>query len=198
MVKKILAGLGVIVLLGLAVFGGMRYMAYKKWEHLHQHAFQLLEEQIAYYITDHYSGVSKVEFSPILTRGGDGTSFFAADVVPVVYDNYGNKAYLGQEVSGEDVAGYGTLAGIWAIDLDYRGEEIIYLSGKGVEELDLSTAAHLPEAARLDEAPAIDENIRLLVEDGQLVGVTKDDQGSPQAEVIYNLKIEKGDATIWR
>lgn len=98
MVKKILAGLGVIVLLGLAVFGGMRYMAYKKWEHLYQHAFQLLEEQIAYYITDHYSGVSKVEFSPILTSGGDGTTFFGADVVPVVYDNYGNKAYLGQEV----------------------------------------------------------------------------------------------------
>ena len=197
MVKKILVAFGVVIIIALGIMGGMRYMAYKKWEHLYQHAFQLLEEQIAYYITDHYSGVSKVEFSPILTSGGDGTTFFGADVVPVVYDNYGNKAYLGQEVKTTLFSSFGTLSGIWAIDLDYEGKEIIYLSSDE-GEMDVSEYEHLPEKARMKKYGAIDENIEMLVEDEQLVGVTKNDQGSPQAEIVYNLKIEKGDAATWR
>jgi len=38
------------------------------------------------------------------------------------------------------------------------------------------------------------ENIELLVEDGQLIGVVKDDKGSPGAEIVYNTELHKGDA----
>lgn len=64
--------------------------------------------------------------------------------------------------------------------------------------MDVSEYEHLPEKARMKKYGAIDENIEMLVEDEQLVGVTKNDQGSPQAEIVYNLKIEKGDAATWR
>ena len=32
---------------------------------LYQHGFRLLEEQLGTYIKEHYSGVEKIEFSPI-------------------------------------------------------------------------------------------------------------------------------------
>ena len=69
-------------------------------DRLIQHGFKLLEEQIATYIKENYSGVSKIEFSPIFVDGGDGFSMFTANVVPVVYDTEGNRAVLGK---------YGTL-----------------------------------------------------------------------------------------
>ena len=39
---------------------------------------------------------------------------------------------------------------------------------------------------------AIDENILALVEDNQLKGVKKSDNGSPKAKISYNLEIKKG------
>ncbi len=37
-----------------------------KVDNLYRHGFQLYEEQIATYLEEHYSGISKIEFSPIL------------------------------------------------------------------------------------------------------------------------------------
>ena len=64
---------------------------------LYKRGFRLLEEQLATYIKEHYSGVSKIEFSPIFVQGGDGQSMFRANIVPVIYDLQGNKAYLGKK-----------------------------------------------------------------------------------------------------
>ena len=61
---------------------------------LYKRGFRLLEEQLSTYIKEHYSGVSKIEFSPIFIQGGDGHSMFRANIVPVIYDLQGNKAYL--------------------------------------------------------------------------------------------------------
>ena len=33
----------------------------------------------------------------------------------------------------------------------------------------------------------------MLVEDGQLKDVVKDEKGSPEAEIIYNVKLSKGE-----
>ena len=65
-----------------------------KVDNLYRHGFQLYEEQIATYLKEHYSGISKIEFSPIFISGGGGESFVHSRVIPVIYDNYGNKAYL--------------------------------------------------------------------------------------------------------
>lgn len=37
-----------------------------------------------------------------------------------------------------------------------------------------------------------DENISLLVQDNQLKDVVKDEKGSPEAEIIYNVELSKG------
>lgn len=55
---------------------------------LYKRGFRLLEEQLATYIKEHYSGVSKIEFSPIFVQGGDGQTMFDANIVPVIYDNH--------------------------------------------------------------------------------------------------------------
>ena len=52
----------------------------------------------------------------------------------------------------------------------------------------------MPKRAILTEARSTDENIELLVEDGQLKGVVKDDKGSPNAEIVYNTELHKGGA----
>ena len=64
---------------------------------LYKRGFRLLEEQLSTYIKEHYSGVSKIEFSPIFVQGWDGQSIFRANIVPVIYDLQGNKAYLGKK-----------------------------------------------------------------------------------------------------
>ncbi len=43
------------------------------------------------------------------------------------------------------------------------------------------------------EASSTDENIELLVEDGQLIGVVRMIR-SPGAEIVYNTELHKGDA----
>ncbi|WP_061593088.1 hypothetical protein [Streptococcus gordonii] len=163
---------------------------------LYKRGFRLLEEQLATYIKEHYSGVSKVEFSPIFVQGGDGQTMFDANIVPVIYDNHGNKAYLGRKVGKHGYASYGLLGDI---RLDFNGwdEEIIELK-VGDDFIDISESKKLPEEVKLSTKPKMDENIEALVQDHQLVDVKKSENGSPDAEINYNTDIKKGDRYKWR
>ena len=163
---------------------------------LYKRGFRLLEEQLATYIKEHYSGVSKIEFSPIFVQGGDGQTMFDANIVPVIYDNHGNKAYLGRKVGKHGYASYGLLGDI---RLDFNGwdEEIIELK-VGDDFIDISESKKLPVEAKLSTKPKMDENIEALVQDHQLVDVKKSENGSPDAEINYNTDIKKGDRYKWR
>ena len=50
----------------------------------------------------------------------------------------------------------------------------------------------MPDEAKLTKARSTDENISLLVQDNQLKDVVKDEKGSPEAEIIYNVELSKG------
>ena len=163
---------------------------------LYKRGFRLLEEQLATYIKEHYSGVSKIEFSPIFVQGGDGQTLFDANIVPVIYDNHGNKAYLGRKIGKHGYASYGLLGDI---RLDFNGwdEEIIELKVDD-DFVDISESKKLPDEVRLSTKPKMDENIEALVQDHQLVDVKKSESGSPDAEINYNTDIKKGDRYKWR
>jgi len=162
---------------------------------LYKRGFRLLEEQLATYIKEHYSGVSKIEFSPIFVQGGDGQSMFHANVVPVIYDTHGNKVYLGRTVQNFGYASYGDYGDV---RLDFNGfdEEIIELR-VGDDFIDIAGNKKLPEEVKLSSNPKMDENIEALVKDGQLKDVVKSEEGSPSAEVIYNTEIKKGYHWEW-
>ena len=162
---------------------------------LYKRGFRLLEEQLATYIKEHYSGVSKIEFSPIFVQGGDGQSMFRANIVPVIYDLQGNKAYLGKKIGEKSYSHYGSF---WDVRLDFNGwdEEIIELK-VGDDFIDISERKKLPVEAKLSTKPKIDENIEALVQEHQLVDVKKSENGSPDAEVVYNTEIRKGDFLEW-
>ena len=163
---------------------------------LYKRGFRLLEEQLATYIKEHYSGVSKIEFSPIFVQGGDGQTMFDANIVPVIYDNHGNKAYLGRKVGKHGYASYGLLGDL---RLDFNGfdEEVIEIDVDG-KFLDITNYKSLPPKAKLTINPAMDENIEALVKDGQLKDVVKSEKGSQKAEIVYNTEIKKGDYLDWR
>lgn len=157
---------------------------------LYKRGFRLLEEQLATYIKEHYSGVSKIEFSPIFVQGGDGQTMFDANIVPVIYDNHGNKAYLGRKVGKHGYASYGLLGDL---RLDFNGfdEEVIEIDVDG-KFLDITNYKSLPPKAKLTINPSMDENIVALVNAGHLKGVVKSEKGSLKAEVAYNTEIRKG------
>ena len=163
---------------------------------LYKRGFRLLEEQLATYIKEHYSGVSKIEFSPIFVQGGDGQIMFDANIVTVIYDNHGNKAYLGQKVGKHGYASYGLLGDL---RLDFNGfdEEVIEIDVDG-KFLDITNYKSLPPKAKLTINPSMDENIVALVNDGHLKGVVKSEKGSLKAEVAYNTEIRKGNEWEWR
>ena len=163
---------------------------------LYKRGFRLLEEQLATYIKEHYSGIGKIEFSPIFVQGGDGQTMFDANIVPVIYDNHGNKAYLGRKVDKHGYASYGLLGDL---RLDFNGfdEEVIEIDVNG-KFLDITNYKSLPPKAKLTINPSMDENIEALVKDGQLKDVVKSEIGSPDAEVVYNTEIRKGDYLDWR
>ena len=163
---------------------------------LYKRGFRLLEEQLATYIKEHYSGVSKIEFSPIFVQGGDGQTMFDANIVPVIYDNHGNKAYLGQKVGKHGYASYGLLGDL---RLDFNGfdEEVIEIDVDG-KFLDITNYKSLPPKAKLTINPSMDENIVALVNAGHLKGVVKSEKGSLKAEVAYNTEIRKGNEWEWR
>ncbi len=159
---------------------------------LYKHGFLLLEEQIGTYIKEHYTGIEKIEFSPIYVTE-EGSTFSNAYVRPTIYDKYGNKATLGDKIKKFIPLSYGLISDI-VLDFDGGGNEVIELLDSNGKSVDVSNEEHLPKRAILTEASSTDENIELLVEDGQLIGVVKDDKGSPGAEIVYNTELHKGDA----
>ena len=193
MKKKIFTTLALILVL---VSGGI-YIYNKvtkpnlgpKTTKLYQRGFRLLEEQLGTYIKEHYSGVEKIEFSPIYITE-EGSTFSNAYVRPTIYDKYGNKATLGLSVKKFIPLSYGLSSDI-ILDFDESGDEVIELMDSEDRLVDVSNAKHLPDEAKLTKARSTDENISLLVQDGQLKDVVKDEKGSPEAEIIYNVKLSK-------
>ncbi|MCY7130278.1 hypothetical protein MK514_05515 [Streptococcus gordonii] len=164
-----------------------------KVDNLYRHGFQLYEEQIATYLKEHYSGISKIEFSLIFKSGG-GEGFVYARIIPVVYDSYGNKVYLRNDgVLDMAVPDYGTLAGL---DLSFNvndGSEIIYLYNEKNESVEVGQYQHLPEHLKLKTYKSTDAIITAYSQKGSLKGVEKNSQGSPNAEIVYNLEIRRID-----
>ena len=163
-----------------------------KTTRLYKRGFRLLEEQIGTYIKDHYTGIEKIEFSPIYVTD-EGSTFSDAYVRPTLYDKYGNKATLGDEIKKFIPLSYGLISHI-VLDFDGDGNDVIELLDSNGKPVDVSNEEHLPRKAILTEASSTDENIELLVEDGQLKEVVKDEKGSPNAEIVYNTEFQKGGA----
>ena len=194
MKKKILIMIAVLVMLGS---GGI-YMYNKltkpnfspKTTKLYQRGFRLLEDQIGTYIKEKYSGIEKIEFSPIYVTGDEDSSMLNAYVRPTTYDKYGNKATLGTQIKKYVPNSFGIVTDL-IVDFDWDGNEVIELFDSDDERIDVSNAKKLPKEAKLRDAKSIDINIQMLVEDGQLKDVVKDKKGSPKAQIIYNVKLSK-------
>ena len=192
--EKILIMIAVLVMLGS---GGI-YMYNKltkpnfspKTTKLYQRGFRLLEDQIGTYIKEKYSGIEKIEFSPIYVTGDEDSSMLNAYVRPTIYDKYGNKATLGTQIKKYVPNSFGIEADL-VLDFDWSGNEVIELLDSEDNSIDVSNAKELPEEAKLTDAKSIDINIQMLVEDGQLKDVVKDEKGSPEAQIIYNVKLSK-------
>ena len=168
----------------------------RKEEKIIKHGFHLLEEQMATYIKENYSGISKIEFSPIFIQGGKDNPPFTADVLPVICDEEGNRAVLGGQFGKTGYTAYG-LSSDLRLDFDNNDNEIIELgnSAKGLGvEIDVSNAKTLPYEAKIKTAiKPIDKNIAALNDTKKLKNVRKNKEGSPKAEVIYNLEIKRGE-----
>ena len=165
---------------------------------LYKRGFRLLEEQLATYIKEHYSGVSKIEFSPIFVQGGDGQTMFGASIIAAITDSNGNKTYLGKKIGETTYAAYGDS---WDLLLGFdgaTGEEAIDLRIDENTTVEVSNHKHLPEFAKLSSLPKLDKNIEVLIQNGQLKDVKKSKNGSPNAEVVYNVEIRKGNYLKWR
>ena len=99
------------------LFGGVFYVSQYnfltglRWkeEKIIKHGFRLLEEQIGTYIKEHYTGIEKIEFSPIYVTGDDGSYMFNAEIVPIVYDSQGNKEKFGGLYKKFQHPAYGTI-----------------------------------------------------------------------------------------
>ena len=196
MKKRILTGLALILVLLSAGFFVYQKLTKPdlgpKTTKLYQHGFRLLEEQIGTYIKEHYTGIEKIEFSPIYVTD-EGSTFSNAYVRPTIYDKYGNKATLGTTIKKYTPSSYGLITHIF-LDFDGSGNDIIELMNSEVNDIDVSNSKNLPDEAKLSRAKGTDLNIELLVEDGQLNGVVKDEKGSPGAEIVYNTELHKGGA----
>ena len=209
MKKKIIFALAVLMLLiPGGIFGMTKWIEHKnspynvsdvlddKGVKLYKRGFRLLEEQLATYIKEHYSGVSKIEFSPIFVQGGDGQSMFRATIVPVIYDNHGNKAYLGRSVGEEDFGRF-TSSGSIQLNFDAHDNEIIEIkSDDGY--FNISNSEKLPEKAKLSTSKRIDNNISALIKAGHIKDIEKNENVSPNAKVKFNTQIRKGDHFKWR
>ena len=163
-----------------------------KTTRLYKRGFRLLEEQIGTYIKEHYTGIDKIEFSPIYVTE-EGSTFSNVYIRPTIYDKHGNEATLGTEVKNVISSDIGIVSHI-IVDFDGDGNEVIELKDSNGTFIDVSNEQHLPNEVKLTRQPFVDGNIELLVEDGQLIGVVKDDKGSPDAEIVYNTELHKGGA----
>ena len=205
MKKKVFAIGAVFIII---IFGGIFYMTKfnistgleQKEEKIIKHGFRLFEEQIGTYIIENYSGIAKIEFSPILIQGGKDNPPFTAHVLPVIYDKEGNRAVLGGQFGKKGYPAYG-LSSDLRLDFDYNDNEIIELGnsaeGLGVE-IDVSNAKSLPNEAKIKtDIKPIDENITALVDTKKLKNVKKDKTGSPKAKIDYNVEIKRGEYWKW-
>lgn len=176
----------------ITILGGLTYLGHKQEqqkqlakEHaLYKHGFRLLEEQIAVYIKEHYSGVSKIEFTDIYNYGDSGLY-----VYPMFTDNHGNRTLLNDSINGA----YGTSRGLYALEFHPCSKsEIIYLdnSANG-SEIDVSDYQTLPDKAKVKESYITDRNFERLLKAGSIKGVEKSDKGSPDMKIVYNLKIKE-------
>lgn len=174
----------VFVVLFIAWFLVSIYIGGKHQEQrLYKHGFRLLEEQIAVYIKENYSGISKVEFTDIYKYGSSGLF-----VYPIITDNHGNQTVLNDSINGA----YGTLRGIHSLEFTEGGSEIIYLdnSANGTN-IDVSDYQTLPDKAKVKESYITDRNFERLLKAGSIKGVEKSDKGSPDMKIVYNLKIKE-------
>lgn len=193
MLKRTKKCLSYLLCVFLLFMGGWAYVDRMAVDNLYRHGFQLFEEQIATYLKEHYSGISKIEFSPIFRSGGGMEGFVDVRVIPVVYDNYGNKVYLRNgDIPDIPVRKYGTLAGI-DLDFAYGGSEIIYLYSASYKSFSVEDYQQLPEYLKLPRDQFTDEAMEAFSREGYLKGVEKNDQGSPEAEIVYNLRVRRVD-----
>ena len=163
-----------------------------KTTRLYKRGFRLLEEQIGTYIKEHYTGIEKIEFSPIYVTE-EGSTFSNVYIRPTIYDKHGNKATLGTKVKNLIPSDIGIISYI-IVDFDGDENEVIELMDSNGKFIDVSNEQHLTNEVKLTRQELIDENIELLVEDGQLKGVVKDGKGSPNVEIVYNTELQKGGA----
>ena len=169
-----------IIPIVFSLFLGDRYAEHR----LYKHGFRLLEEQIAVYIKENYSGVSKVEFTDIYNYGDSGLY-----VYPIITDNHGNRTLLNDSINGA----YGTSRGLYALEFHPSSKsEIIYLdnSANGTE-IDVSDYRTLPDKTKWKKDSLTDRNFERLLKDGSIKGVEKSDKGSPDMKIVYNLKIKE-------
>ena len=189
-----------IIAISILILSGSYFVYHKitkpnlgpKTTKLYQHGFRLLEEQIGTYIKEHYTGIEKIEFSPIYVTE-EGSTFSSVYIRPTIYDKHGNKATLGTKVKNVIPGEIGIVSYI-IVDFYGDGSESIELMDSNGKFIDVSNKQHLPNEVKLTNQELIDENIELLVEDGQLKDVVKDDKGSPDAEIVYNTELHKGGA----
>ena len=194
MFKRIKSILLYLIVFLVLVIGGEFYMDRMKIDNLYRHGFQLYEEQIATYLKEHYSGIGKIEFSPIFITGGNGESFLQGRVVPVVYDTDGNKVYLRNDGFVKKVLVDYSM--VFGIDLDFNyneGSEIIYLRDDKRRHNSVIWGQPLPENLKWVNHETTDESMEAFSHEGYLKDVEKNDQGSPKVEISYNLEIQRID-----
>ena len=118
MKKRILAIFAVIV---MTIVGGVYVISHNRTaqgltleeESIFKHSFHLLEEQTALYVKENFTGVSKIEFSPIIFDGGlTSGDPLTVNIIPIVYDQDGNKAFLGRDVGKMPFLSYGLHSGV--------------------------------------------------------------------------------------
>ncbi len=194
MFKRIKSILLYLIVFLVLVIGGEFYMDRMKIDNLYRHGFQLYEEQIATYLKEHYSGIGKIEFSPIFITGGNGESFLQGRVVPVVYDTDGNKVYLRNDGFVKKVLVDYSM--VFGTDLDFNyneGSEIIYLRDDKRRHNSVIWGQPLPENLKWVNHETTDESMEAFSHEGYLKDVEKNDQGSPKVEISYNLEIQRID-----
>ena len=194
MFKRIKSILLYLIVFLVLVIGGEFYMDRLKIDNLYRHGFQLHEEQIATYLKEHYSGIGKIEFSPIFITGGNGESFLQGRVVPVVYDTDGNKVYLRNDGFVKKVLVDYKM--VFGTDLAFNyneGSEIIYLRDDKRRHNSVIWGQPLPENLKWVNHETTDESMEAFSHEGYLKDVEKNDQGSPKVEISYNLEIQRID-----